>query len=112
MTSPRAFFPAFRLSLTSALVLATVSCHHDIPSYRAGVLALAAGFSAKEVCSCVFVMGRDASFCREFTRVSPDVARFSIDYEKKEVRARALGLARTVARYTGPSTGCRLTGEP
>lgn len=74
--------------------------------YDNGLFELASGFAAQEVCSCVFVMGRDEDFCAEWTRVSPDVAKFRVDHEAKTVKARALGMGRTTARYTGEKTGC------
>ncbi len=74
--------------------------------YDNSLFELASGFSAQEVCSCVFVMGRDEDFCAEWTRVSPDVAKFRVDHDAKTVRARALGMGRTTARYTGEKTGC------
>lgn len=92
-------------------LLPLLSCGNEASEYDVGLLDLAAGFSAKEVCSCVFVMERDEATCREWTRVSPDVARFEVDREKKEVRASAVLLGGAVARYTGPRTGCILAQE-
>lgn len=77
-----------------------------VPEYTSSLFRLGSGFAAQEACSCLFVMGRDEEFCREWVRVSPDVARFRVDYEAKVVKARALGMGRTSARYTGPRTGC------
>jgi len=79
--------------------------------YDNSLFRLASGFSAQEVCSCVFVMGRDEDFCAEWTRVSPDVAKFRVDHEARTVRARALGMGRTEARYTGEKTGCQLVAD-
>jgi len=93
------------------LLLLLVSCHHGPPKYDAGILHLASGFSAKEVCSCVFVMGRDEAFCKEWTRVSPDVARFKVDREAREVTASALGMGRRKARFVYDQTGCVLTAD-
>lgn len=78
----------------------------DAERYDNGLFELAAGFAAKEACSCVFVLGRDEEFCATWTRVSPAVARFKVDREVKTVTARALGMAKTVARYTDTRTGC------
>lgn len=75
--------------------------------YEAGLLKLASGVAAKEVCSCVFIMGRDEDFCRDWTRVSPDIAKFRVDYEAKTVRGRAL-FWRSTARYQGVREGCVL----
>lgn len=81
--------------------------HTDqVPEYASSLFRLGSGFAAQEACSCLFVMERDEDFCREWVRVSPDVARFRVDHEAKRVNARALGMGRTSAVYTGPRTGC------
>lgn len=76
--------------------------------YDNSLLRLASSFSAQEVCSCLFVMKRDEAFCREWTRVSPEVAKFRVDWDQKRVRARALGMGRSSARYLGERWGCAI----
>ncbi len=77
-----------------------------VPDYSASLFRLGSGFAAQEACSCLFVMGMDEDFCREWVRVSPDVARFRVDWDEKRVKARALGMGRTSAVHTGERTGC------
>lgn len=79
---------------------------HRLPTYDASLFALASGFSAKEVCSCIFVAGRSEDECREWTRVSPNVARFKVDTQDKVVTAHALWMGKTTARYVDEKTGC------
>ena len=74
--------------------------------YDPGLLDLAAAASAKQVCSCVFVMQRDEEFCAEWTRVSPDIARFRVDPDEREVRSRALVVGRARARFVDEQVGC------
>lgn len=76
--------------------------------YDTSLLHLGTGFSAKEACSCIFVIGQDAATCREILRVSPDVARFKVDEEGRTVTSRALGGWRRTARYVDEQTGCVL----
>ncbi|MEN0063986.1 MAG: hypothetical protein AAGA48_17665 [Myxococcota bacterium] len=76
--------------------------------YDNSLLELGSGFAAKEVCSCLFVSKLDESYCREMARVKPNVARFKVDYGRKTVRARALGLGKQVARFVGDGQGCVL----
>jgi hypothetical protein len=76
------------------------------PPYGASLFSLASGFSAKEVCSCIFVSGRSEDECREWTRVSPNVARFKVDNKSKVVTANAVWMGRTQARYVDEKTGC------
>ena len=102
--------------LALVLVLVSAGCAPKAagptpPAYDASLLELAAAFAAKEACSCVFVTGRSEEDCRAWTRVSPAVARFQVDIEAREVRATALGMQRTVARYVDAQTGCVFVGE-
>lgn len=80
----------------------------SLPKYDNALLELASGFSAKEVCSCVFVAERPVEVCRDWTRVSPAVARFRVDEEAREVHATALGMKGTVARWVDADLGCVL----
>lgn len=80
----------------------------DVRSYDNGLLELASSFAAKETCSCRFVMKRDEAFCREWVRVSPNVARPRIDEVNKTVTARSLGMAKATARFIDEQVGCTL----
>jgi len=88
-------------------VLLLAACgSKDVHTYDNSLFELAAGFAAKEICSCVFVAEQDEDTCDEWTRVSPNVAGHHVDYEAKTVRSRALGMGKTVARYVDEQTGC------
>ena len=70
-----------------------------------GMASVGAGYVAKEMCSCVFVAGRDLESCR------PDVPE-SMDRVRAEllpdgVRGFVPALAERVARYE-PGFGCTL----
>lgn len=67
--------------------------------------AMMARFTAKTVCSCVFVSGRSDEQCGELARQSPPIASFVVDRANATVRARAL-LSRKVASYQGADLGC------
>jgi hypothetical protein len=95
-------------ALAAALLVAACAPKADVRRYDSSLFEIGAAFAAKEVCSCVFVSGRDETDCREWTRVEPNVARFRVDREAREVTARALGMAKTVARYQGDGLGCTL----
>ncbi|MEQ1500924.1 MAG: hypothetical protein ABMB14_01775 [Myxococcota bacterium] len=83
-----------------------------LPTYDAGLLGLAAAFSAKEVCSCVFVAGGSVDDCRAWTRVDPAVTRFRVDFDRGEVHATALGVTRSTARWVDDAHGCVLEPPP
>lgn len=97
-TTPQDFTPVATQEDVSELV----------PGYHSSLFRLGSGFAAQEACSCLFVMGMDEDFCREWVRVSPDVAKFRVDRDEQRVKARALGMGRTSAVYTGERTGCRI----
>ncbi|MCA9653830.1 MAG: hypothetical protein H6712_19655 [Myxococcales bacterium] len=68
---------------------------------------LAVRQKAKEMCSCVFVMKQDEQWCRDWTKVTPDVADAEIDHERRRVTAVALGLYRSAASFR-EGLGCAL----
>ncbi len=80
----------------------------DVHTYDNSLFQLAAGFRAKEMCSCVFVMGRTEDDCKEWTKVSPNVASFTVDRDRQQVRSTALGMGRTVATFDGAELGCSI----
>lgn len=94
------------------LVLVLAGCGpKDVRVYDNSLFQLASGFSAKEVCSCLYVQRRDEADCAEWTRVSPNVARFKVDDATKTVTAKALGMGRQVARWQDEQTGCVVVRE-
>ena len=76
---------------------------YDTPLFR-----IATAVKARWTCSCRFVLERDAGFCKEWTRVSPNIARVYVDVEAKTVQSTVLGFVPSTARYLGPALGCQL----
>jgi hypothetical protein len=76
--------------------------------YQAGDLALLASYTAKESCSCLYVMEMGEDYCRAFTKASPAVASWSVDRGARTVRASALVLWRASARFVSDEIGCVL----
>lgn len=60
---------------------------------------LAVRQKAKEMCSCLFVMELSEAQCAAWTKVTPNVAKAKIDWERKRVHAVALGFWSADARY-------------
>lgn len=77
-------------------------------TYERNDLQLATAYSAKEACSCLFVMEQPEAFCRAWTRASPDVAGFRVDWEARTVESSALLLWGAKARYVAETEGCVL----
>lgn len=90
--------------LTFVLLLA--GCSSDLHKYDNGLFELAAGFNAKEACSCVFVSEQTEDKCDLWTTVSPDVAGFVLDREAGTVTSKALGGSKTIARFVDEQQGC------
>ncbi len=91
------------------MLLLMLACAKDAPRvYDASLFEIGAGYSAKMMCSCLFVMERDEPFCAEWTQASPDIARFTVDLEQRTVTSRALGMGRRTARFVGVPWGCVL----
>lgn len=63
------------------------------------------GFSARELCNCLWVSGQTEAFCREFVYQTLPLDFVRIDHERREVRAGWLGRA-GVSRYEGERYGC------
>ncbi len=91
-----------------AMVASLSACQEDIGPYHNNDLQLVTGYTAKEVCSCIFVIGQTEEFCRNWTRASPEVASFRIDRENKRVESGAVMLWGARARYVDEKRGCVL----
>lgn len=83
--------------------LALAACNDE--AYDNNDAELAVRQKAKEMCSCLFVMELTEAECAAWTRVSPNVARATIDWQQKRVHAVALGFWAAGARFDG-RRGC------
>jgi CubicO group peptidase (beta-lactamase class C family) len=79
-----------------------------LPSYQDSLFELAAAFSAKETCSCRYVLGMDPAFCDELTRVSPNVASARSDDEERQIRSSVLLFWGAKAHWIDAEQGCML----
>ena len=64
-------------------------------------------YSAKEYCSCRFVMGFDEAYCRGYVKQYLPLGRLEEDREQRQVFADGLG-RRNQAAWGGSREGCRL----
>ena len=96
--------------LLGMLVPALSSCGSNSGrrTYGNNDLVLVTSYTAKDACSCLFVMEREEEFCRAFVKASPPVARLTVDLERKAVESSALLLWGARARYVDEHDGCAL----
>ena len=87
---------------------AVLACAGGSREYANNDMMLAAGNAAHNMCSCLFVMNMPEDYCRAWVKASPDIARYSVDRERKIVEASALVLWGARARHEGPHHGCTL----
>ena len=89
-----------------ALALAASAGCNGPGRYEQNDLQLVTAYTAKDFCSCMFVMGRDEAYCRAWTKANPQVARIEVDVQHKLVRTSALTLWSGAARWKGEREGC------
>jgi hypothetical protein len=95
--------------LLAALLPALSSCERGGRRvYDNNDLELVTAYTAKDACSCLFVMERDEAYCRAWVQASPPVARLTIDMEKKVVETSALLLWGARSHYVDARVGCVL----
>lgn len=71
-------------------------------------LELVTTYTAKDACTCLFVLRRDEAYCRAFVKANPEVARLTIYREQKMVETTALLLWGARARLVDERTGCQV----
>lgn len=64
-------------------------------------------YSAKEFCSCRYVMGLDSGYCQTYVRQWLPLSELHDDVPARRVEARGLGRSAS-AQWLGPREGCRL----
>lgn len=64
-------------------------------------------FYAKEVCSCLFVVGQSEDYCHEYGKQIIPIWTKDIDRENKKVKAWGLWES-TEARFISLRTGCQI----
>ena len=64
-------------------------------------------FTAKEYCSCRFVMGQSDEYCRGYVQQWLPISKIRVDEVARTVTARGTGVTRA-ARWLSPREGCRL----
>jgi hypothetical protein len=71
-------------------------------------MQLVTAYTAKDFCSCLFVMEREEDYCRRWTAASPAVASVRVDYQERVVETAAVMLWGARARFVDARSGCVL----
>jgi hypothetical protein len=92
------------------LVYLLVGCvDHSVDRvYQRNDLQLLTAHAAKEMCSCVFVFGRDEDFCSAWVKAAPDLKTLHVDWSDKRVESEAVVLWGARARFVDARRGCVL----
>jgi hypothetical protein len=100
-----------RLIPVLALALSSLSCLSGAPGdrqYSWNDLMLVTSYTAKDTCSCLFVMNMSQDYCRAFTKADPAVANWTADMSAKTVEASALLFWGAKAHFVDDHVGCVL----
>lgn len=90
------------LVVAIAVLLSPLACTR----YEANDLEILTVFSAKQLCSCIFVMKRPESYCAEWAREEPNVKTFTVDYDSKRVKTQSMTLWGGSAHWVDAKRGC------
>lgn len=98
------------LAPTVVLCATLASCGSSGPDriYDNNDLQLLTSYAAKELCSCIFVMGQTEAYCGQWTKAAPNLKTWSVDRGKGEVEAAAVLFWSKRARYIDRRHGCVL----
>ncbi len=80
----------------------------DSPGYGNNDLQLVTAYTAKDMCSCLFVMEQTEEYCLAWTKASPAVARIRVDHRRKVVSTSAAVLWTGEAEFVDAQQGCVL----
>jgi hypothetical protein len=97
-----------RLTVFTLLLVAAGCSSGPDRVYQRNDLQLLTAHAAKEMCSCVFVFGRDYDFCKAWVKADPDLKTLRVDYEAKRVESQAVLLWGARARFVDERRGCVL----
>lgn len=98
------------LSVLTLLLVALALVGWQNRVYLAAFPGIIGAYTAKEYCSCRYVMGNSADYCRAYTQQYVPISGFLDDEAHKRVTARGLGTTQTAA-WLGVREGCRLMSQ-
>ncbi|HAA56343.1 MAG TPA: hypothetical protein DCE42_16380 [Myxococcales bacterium] len=69
--------------------------------------SIISSFYSKEMCSCLYVIGRDEAFCKNYARQYIPIQWVKVDSKKKRVTVKGLWRINS-ASFVNKRSGCRL----
>lgn len=105
LTRARALGLALMAGLALMTGLAAPGCE---ATYEEHDLELLTRYRAKDLCSCLFVMEQTKDFCSRYTRQPPNLATYTIDWDRKRVKTQAMMYWGATARFVDAQFGCVL----
>jgi len=82
-------------------------------AYETSTIRMALAYTAKEFCSCKFVMEQSDEFCFHYVYLSKRLKpKYFINNTKKEVTVRFAILVKKKAKFINDELGCVLTSLP
>lgn len=93
------------VKILSACLFLLAGCSQGYDNHD---LQLLTSYRAKDMCSCVFVQGRDEDYCRNWTKAAPNLATLVVDTETKSVHTEALQYWSARAVWVNEREGCVL----
>ncbi len=97
--------PFTSVLLLIVLALAALAWQNRV--HLAAFPGIIGALSAKEYCSCRYVMDNPAQYCQGYVKQYIPISGFFDDEANKRVTARGLGSTQTAA-WQGPRQGCQL----
>jgi len=99
-----------RRLLLLSIVLLVIAVIWPNRAHLAAFPDIIGAYTAKEYCSCRYVTGNSADYCRAYTRQYVPIDFLHDDPGLRRVTARGLGRSHS-AVWLGPREGCRLLSE-
>lgn len=96
--------------LLLSIVLLVIAVIWPNRAHLAAFPDIIGAYTAKEYCSCRYVTGNSADYCRAYTRQYVPIDLLHDDPGLRRVTARGLGRSHS-AVWLGPREGCRLLSE-
>ena len=94
------------LSIT-VVALFFVGCSKE-GEYSSSIARLGLNFTAKSMCSCLWVSENSEEFCRDYTELKQVTPSIAVDQQAKLVETSLFWILRAKAKFIDDKRGCQL----